>query len=404
VAAFALENESYLLGEPVFCDFTLQKTGTRTVAFSYRFPSRVLNRELEPEPRFAVWNERGKPVPDPAPRPCGGAKGSAVYGFVTLPPGQAHRERWLLDQWARLTTPGRYRLRARRRLPLYLDAPPQEAGQRPVAYATVIRELTFEVRPATDAQLAEVFDPYTKVLAKGTGPDVAEAALVVTTLPRPFLLPQLEAMAGAPAHSPAQEQRPDRGQALEGLARLGTPAAWQAISAVARGQVLAGQSARAEARPARDDSLRAYAILLLGEKADVTFLPSLLELVSTASLELRGDALRALGFFHDPRANQVLFERLHSPNASDRVNAILGLKNLESREAIPALMEMLNDSEPQVRRVADFVLESLSGIKIKLSPRASRLESARVADRWHAWWREHGATFVLVRQAACHDW
>ena len=118
VARFVMEKDSYLSGEPVFCRFILQNTGTKTIQFSYRFPTRVLNRDLAQEPRFTTTDEAGHPLRDPAPRPCGGAKGSVVYGYVTLPPGQTHTERWLLNEWASFVHPGRTRVRAERRLPV----------------------------------------------------------------------------------------------------------------------------------------------------------------------------------------------------------------------------------------------------------------------------------------------
>lgn len=398
VARFGLEKQSYLLGEPVFCIFTLENTGTRTLAFSYRLPSRVLNRELEQEPGFGVQDEKGRPLADPAPKPCGGAKGSVVYGYVTLPPGRTHSEHWLANQWARFTGPGRYRLRAKRRLPLYLEVPGVDAHQQPVAYALAINELDFEVKPATESDLEAAFAPYRKAIDGGMSAAFAEAVLVVATLPRPFLLPELRALAG----NPSRERGSYRNQALEGLARLGTRQAWEAIAAVARGRAPDGQASSISRLV--DDSVRAYAILLLGEKADPTFLPALIELVSTGPEELRGDALRALGFFHDARANQTLFERLHAPSSRDRVNAILGLKNLESRDAVPALMAMLNDLAPEVRQVAHFALESLTGVKPSFAPNASRQEAALAAAEWHAWWREHEANFVPARQPACRDW
>lgn len=342
-----------------------------------------------------MTDETGGGVSDPAPRPCGGARGSTVYGSVTLPPGQEHSERWLLNQWARFVRPGRYRVRAERRLPLSAaKSAPSESSQPPLAYALAINELSFEVTPATEQDLQAVFQPYVKVLEDRAARNPAEAVLVVTTLPQPFLLEKLVAMATAPA----RESRWDRQQALEGLARLGTRAAWEAILRIARGEP--GQRGAAS----ENSALRAYAILLLGQKSDVAFLPALLEMASTAPNELRGDVLRALGSFNDPRASQILFERLHSSVTNDRVNAILGLKNLESKNAIPALLAMLNDPDAQVRQVAHFALQSLTGQRFKLSRSASRSESARMAARWHAWWRERGATSVIVRQPPCQDW
>lgn len=397
VARFTVEKESFLLGEPIFCDFKIQNTGARVFSFSYRSPSRALNRELEQEPRFTVTSKAGGDIPDPAARPCGGVQGSVVYGSVSLPPGQTHTERWLLNQWAAVTKPGRYRVRAERRLPLFSgEALGEQTGERPAAYAVALSELTLDVLPATDPQLEEVFRPVLKTLDQGTGAALAESVLVVTTLPQPFLLERLETMASAPAGG----QRWDRRQALDGLARLGTPEAWETISKIATGRLPPSQSS---SRPV-DISLRAYAVLLLAEKGDARFLPPLLELISTSPAELRGDVLRALGLFRDPRANQVLFERLHSGSALDRQNAILGLKELESRDVVPALLAMLQDPEPQVRQVAHFALESLTGMKFKLPSRASRQDSARVSAEWHAWWREKGANFTPLHQPPCHDW
>ncbi len=401
VARFAVEKENFLLGEPIFCNFTIQNTGRRTFAFLYRSPSRVLNRELEQEPRFALTDESGRPLADPAPKPCGGAKGSVVYGSVTLAPGQMHTERWLLNQWARLSSPGRYRVRAERRLPLLaLDLSTQKFSERPAAYALAISELSFEVKPSTEAQLEAIFHPYAQMLEEPIASNPAEAVLVVTTLPQPFLLAKLKALADASS----DEHRWDRRQALEGLARLGTRAAWEAILKIAREGGSARASKPREAGTLQKDSFRAYAILLLGEKADTAFLPSLIEVAATAPEQLRGDVLRALGFFHDLRANQVLFERLHSTSLADRMNAVLGLKNLGSREAIPALLAMLNDPEAQVRQVAHFSLQSLTGRRIKLSSSASRTETAQAAEQWHAWWRKNGASFEPVLQPVCHDW
>jgi hypothetical protein len=396
IARFGLERQRSLLGEPVFCTYTVQNTGAQPFQFPYRSPSRVLNRELEQEPQFRVTDAAGRRLSDPAPKPCGGALGTVVYGFVMLAPGQSHTERWLLNQWARFSSPGRYHVRAERRLPvLAVDPLTQKVSEKPAAYALTLDELTLEVEPANEERLQAAFQPYA-VLLRGRGnPNPAEAALVVTTLPQPFLLPELQAMASAPSPS-----RWDRKQALEGLARLGTPAAWEAILKVAESRDLvpgvAGNS--------KDVPLRAYATLLLAEKGDSSFLPALLAMLSAAPEELRGDILRALGFFHDRRAYQALFEKLHSPTPADRTNAILGLKNLGTKECIPAVMAMLNDPEAQVRQVANFALESLTGQKFTLSGKASPEEPSHVAGQWHAWWREKGASFVPTRPLPCHDW
>lgn len=401
VARFSLEKPTCLAGEPVFCNFTIQNTGAQVFSFSYRTPSRALNPDLESEPKFSVRDQQGRSLPDPAPKPCGGAKGTTVYGTVRLPPGQTHTERWLLNQWARFTRPGRYSVRAERRLPLVVfDATKQDFSGPPAAYALAVNELKLEIAPATPDQLQKAFQPYLKTLEKPAGPEAGEALLVLATLPQPFALERLSALARASA----AERGLDRQQALVGLARLGTREAWQEILEIACGSEGA-PAARQQpnAKPA-DDSLRTYAVLLLGEKGDAAFLPALLEMLPAASEALRGEILRNLGLFHDPRANQALFETLRSPDANDRINSVLGLRNLGSKEVIPALIATLSDPEAQVRQVGNFALQGLTGQKIVLPPNASPAASQHSAEQWHAWWRNHGASFTTLQLPPCRDW
>src|ERR1039457_1013086 len=97
---FEMEKPQYLQGEPIFCRFVIRNTGTKVFAFRYRTPSRGVGTDDDQEPRFRVTDPRGPRLPDPGRRPCGSPQGTAVYGSVTLPPGQVHTERWLLNQWA----------------------------------------------------------------------------------------------------------------------------------------------------------------------------------------------------------------------------------------------------------------------------------------------------------------
>lgn len=400
VSRFTLEKKTYLVGEPIFCTFSIQNTGTQPFAFTYRNPTRIVNPELESEPRFSVEDAAGRRVEDPAPRRCGGAKGTAVYGSVTLPPGQIHTQRWLLNQWARFSRPGTYRIRAERRLPLHsVDATQPQFDEPPVAFAAALNDLTLEISSSNEEQLRRVFEPYEKAVREPEGQRFAEAVHAVITLPQPFLLNELKLLVAA---SP-EERRWQRDQALEGLARLGSPSAWDVILKVALGSNGADKPS-AEERSARADPLRAYAILLLAEKGDARFLLPILDLLPRAPGTMRGEILRALGFFRDSRANQVLFENLHSPHIDDRVNAVLGLRNLQSKDVIPALIAALQDPQAQVRQVANFALQNLTGQEFALSSSASAAESKRVAGRWRAWWQKQGPDFAPVSQPPCRDW
>jgi hypothetical protein len=397
---FEMAKPEDLLGEPIFCQFVIRNTGNKVFAFRYRTPTRSLTVDYDQEPRFLVRDSGGGRLPDPGPRPCGSPQGTAVYGFVTLPPGQVHTERWLLNQWAQFAAPGSYHVRAERRLAL-LQPDPQTGNfaEKPVAFALALDELSVLVVPSTPAQVETVFHPYLDAVKNPKDPNPAEAVMVLTSMPQPFFFDQLVAMANA-----GKPDRWDRRDALDGLARLDTPDSWGAILKLFRGADTAASSGSKEGAERAEDPLRSYALLLLAEKGDPAFIPAFVEMLAKSAEPMRGDILRDLGFFHDTRAYQVLFDNLHSAQVTDRMDAILGLKNLGTKEVIPALLAALNDPEAQVRQVANFALEGVTGHKVAVSANPSREEFQRIADNWHAWWRENAGSFSPPRPAACHDW
>ncbi len=397
VVRFGLEKPSYLLGEPVFCRFEIRNTGTTVFNFRYRSPTRILTIDNTQEPSFTVTNLSGRRLPDPGPRPCGNPQGTAVYGSVTLPPGKVHSERWLLNQWAQFTAPGSYNVRAQRRLALYpLDPQTGNPQEKPAAFALVIDDLIVQVDPSAPAQVEAAFRPFLESIRDPHDSDPAEAVTVVTSMPQPFFLDQLTAML-----TPGKPDHWDRREVVNGLARLNTPASWREILKLFRsGSAPAGSNGKDEA----EEALRSYALLVLAEKGDSAFLPTILATLARSPEPLRGDILRALGFFHDPKAFQPLYDNLHSPRVTDRMDAILGLKNLGTKDVIPALLAALNDPDPPVDQVANFALQGLTDHRVPVSPNPSPNDLKRIADDWHAWWRESASTFSPPKPAACHDW
>jgi hypothetical protein len=397
---FEMEKARYLLGEPIFCRFVIRNTGSKVFAFRYRTPTRGLGTDYNQEPRFRVTDLRGPRLPDPGPRPCGSPQGTAVYGSVTLPPGQIHTERWLLDQWATFAAPGHYHVRAERRLELRQPGPQVgDLAEKPLAFALAIDELNVLIVPSTRAQVEMAFQHYLAVVKNPKDPNPAEAVVVLTSLPQPFFLDQLSAMA-----NPGKPDRWDRRDVLDGLARLNTPASWREILKRFRSADAAPSSGSKEAAGQAEYPLRAYALLLLAEKGDPAFIPAFTDMLGKSAEPMRGDILRALGFFHDPRAYQLLFDNLHSAQVTDRMNSILGLKTSGTKEVIPALLAALHDPEVQVRQVANFALEGLTGHKLAVSANPSPDEAQHVANDWHAWWLEHAGSFPPPKSIACHDW
>jgi len=306
-----------------------------------------------------------------------------------------------VNQWAQFGAPGRYQVRAERRLALLLPDPHQmgKFQENPVAFALAMDELSVAVARSTRTQVEAAFQPYLAAVKNPSNPHPAEALVVLTSLPQPFFQDRLVEMA-----NPGNPDRWDRRDVLDGLARLDTPGSWNAIRKLFRDQDAAASSTNKAGTERAEDPLRSYALLLLAERADPASIPAFAEMLAKSAEPMRGDILRALGFFHDPRTYQLLFDNLHSAQVTDRMNAILGLKNSGTKEVIPALLAALNDPEPQVREVANFALEGLTGYKAAVSANPPRQESARTANNWRAWWREHAGSFSPPRPAPCHDW
>jgi HEAT repeat protein len=282
---------------------------------------------------------------------------------------------------------------------LQLDPQTGKFAEKPVAFAIALDELGVLVVRATHAQVEAAFRPYLAAVRNPKDPNPAEAVVVLTSLPQPFFLDQLVAMANA-----GKPDRWDRRDAVDGLARLNTPASWQAILKLSRGADAAAISGSKDAAAQAEDPLRSYALLLLAEKGDPAFISAFVEMLAQSAEPMRGEILRALGFFHDAQAYQPLFDNLHSAQVTDRMNSILGLKNLGGKEVVSALLAALNDPEAQVRQVANFALEGLTGHRVAASANPSRDKPERLANDWHAWWREHAGRFSPPRAAACHDW
>lgn len=399
---FEMEKPQYLLGEPVFCRFVIRNTGTKVFAFRYRTPTRALGTDYDQEPRFQVTNGRGVRLRDPGRRPCGSPQGTAVYGSVTLPPGQTHTESWLLNQWTAFTAPGRYHVHAQRRLALRAPgAGVGELSDKTLAFAQAIDELTVVIVKSTPEQIEAAYRPYLDVVANPQATNPGQAVVVLTSLPQPFFLDRLAALA-----NPGNPDRWDRRDVLDGLARLNTPASWaEILKRFREPDSPAASVASKEATPAGEveGPLRAYAMLLLAEKSDASFVPTFLAVLGKSSDPMRGDVLRSLGFFHDPRVSQALFDNLHSAQVTDRMNAILGLKTMGGKEVIPAILTALNDPEPQVQQVANFALEGLTGHKVAAAASQSP-GSPRLGRAWHAWWQANAAIFSPSKPVPCHDW
>jgi HEAT repeat protein len=93
----------------------------------------------------------------------------------------------------------------------------------------------------------------------------------------------------------------------------------------------------------------------------------------------------------DPELATVLLPLLRDADLLVRMGAARGLGSLGNPNAIPALIEALEDAEAPVREAAVFSLRLLTGLDLKYDPLAPAPDRARRVEAWRRWWERGGA-------------
>lgn len=178
-----------------------------------------------------------------------------------------------------------------------------------------------------------------------------------------------------------------RAGAVEGLARLGTPAAVEVVAAALQDPDRAVRAAAAEglgrlgargapplvrAATASLPSEGAWRVELaraLGETGSAEAVPALRLLLEGASAAAAAGAVARLG---GQAGTEVLLRHLEQPDAPARAEAIEALAQLAARESAPAVAAHLTDDRPDVRAGAARALG-----KLRHEAASARLEALR---------------------------
>jgi HEAT repeat protein len=110
---------------------------------------------------------------------------------------------------------------------------------------------------------------------------------------------------------------------------------------------------------AEDDEMRRYLALVLGYTRDPEAVPLLVDALDDEDSQIRIYALWALGALGDPRAERPLVDALGDPDAGIRKTAAFALGELGRTDAIPALEPVLGDTVADVRWNAALSLARL---------------------------------------------
>lgn len=104
----------------------------------------------------------------------------------------------------------------------------------------------------------------------------------------------------------------------------------------------------------------ASAIDRLAKENAREFRDDILKLRNHEDPYIRSSVLRYMSKLYPDKAKSFLIDALHDPHYVVRENAIDELDDLDARDAIPYIRQLINDEHPDVRQAAEFVLQNMS--------------------------------------------
>jgi HEAT repeat protein len=114
---------------------------------------------------------------------------------------------------------------------------------------------------------------------------------------------------------------------------------------------------------------------------------------------VRISAAKRLGLFRDQAAAPALAGVLGDPSREVRVAVVMALAACGTRDSVPALLERLEDSDPNVAQAAAVALENLTAHHEPVALPVTTTGRKRQAEAWRAWllenpWDKIEATLV----------
>jgi HEAT repeat protein len=113
----------------------------------------------------------------------------------------------------------------------------------------------------------------------------------------------------------------------------------------------------------------------------------------------RWQAVQSLGGTHDPLVVPHIVPMLEDTDIFVRMASCRHLGDLGSVEAIPALIDTLEDEEASVREAAIVALRTLSGQAIPFDPGARDGERAKRVKAWRDWWEDAAKDLIGKNKA-----
>ncbi len=349
-ASLTMEKQQYFVGEPLTLTFTARNAGRRRIELSESDPYGQCS-----DYRIAVTPDEPKLEPKTGP-PCAPLFQiqdiQCLIGSLVVIKGTETTQRMLLNRLHDFTRPGTYTVKVTRHL----------------MTSEISASFTFNLAsPSSPDDLKQSFTAYRTELSSSNYRRRQEAAIIMASLPAPFLEPDLLRMLSTPGLT---------WEGIRGLRKLNSEQARQALY-----HLLEQDNSSTESRLALD---------ALQNTGDASYAPRLVNLMNQSqNIEEKGRLLVAAAHLDADGTKSLVQSFLDSPDAETRKSGAQALAATEQSTAIPTLLSLLSDTSLRVRSCAAEGLVSLT----RFTPSNDGLfwhgDPSSAAPYWVAWIRDN---------------
>ena len=360
-ARFSTEKSNYLVGEPLFAILTVSNKTSESIWL-----------DIQP-PHLATIRCDNFAIEVPGAAPAGdqwgcGVAGSCLRGLREVLPHKNITLRQLVNQQFRLQA-GAYALRAQTTIAVHnQDLFDSSKMEQVNAFDT----LQVRVHPGSENELEAAFRPIVAQLNDSDPMQRASAAAAITELAPPFLEDLLIALTNTEFSS----------SAVVALRKADTPKTRAALAHIATSS--------------NDAMLRVAAIDNLGRSNDAAYLPLLFELMESGDKSIQNAAAPAAGTLGGSQAVPRLSAFVSSGDVEKRISGADGLGRTRARQAVPVLIQLLLDTDSDVRQEAVsslWLMTHRAAFNGNQWADISTTESAAaVHQKWMNWWSSNGAS------------
>jgi hypothetical protein len=363
---FYAEKQEYSVGEPIIVDFEVVNGSNETAEIDMDNCAWLFHQQFEVD--------GAAPKKTTSIFACGrqGIAGDCLGSTREIPVSGRYLKRWLLDGPFELDSPGTYRIRAQVEHEIH-----RKDSTEILDDLRIESEFDVTLHAPQDGELESAYRPFLNDLNNKDVMVRSFAASAIIQHPPPFAEAAILALADDPQLSVAS---------VDGMARLATPAA--------RVKLLQMSSTSSP------EYLRQPAIQALNEIGNSDDCQAMLDIGNQSQNWTQGEAFIVSSRICKGQAIPVLLQLL--PKADSPLLSYLAaaFENTGSRNAVPPLISLLDNTDDNVRRNADAGLATLThrrsryGIADAESANKSRIE-------WSNWWAAYGNTAPIYGPDQC---